>query len=288
MVLDTDAYNEADDQFALSYAVRLADKLQVEAFYAAPFYNRNSSSPEDGMEKSYAEILHLKQLLGKAAEPIPVFRGSRDYLKDGDTPQPSEAAEDLVRRAMEMPEGEPLYVAAIGAITNVASAILMEPATIDKIVVVWLGGHARHWPDTREFNLWQDVYASRILFDCGVPLVQLPCMGVVSHLTTTDAEMREQLAGKNALCDYLCNYARQEGGFAPDARCWSRVIWDVSAIAWLAGPEGAVEDVLVSSPLVSTEGTYSFDERRHPIRYVTWLNRDRIFQDLYAHLQKED
>ncbi len=42
-----------------------------------------------------------------------------------------------------------LYVATIGAITNVASAILMEPEIITRIVVVWLGGHALHWSDTR-------------------------------------------------------------------------------------------------------------------------------------------
>lgn len=52
MVLDTDAYNEIDDQFAISYAMK-ADKLSVKAIYAAPFYNSRSSGPADGMEKSY-------------------------------------------------------------------------------------------------------------------------------------------------------------------------------------------------------------------------------------------
>ena len=36
----------------------------------------------------------------------------------------SPAAEDLVKKGMAMPEGELLYVTAIGAITNVASALL--------------------------------------------------------------------------------------------------------------------------------------------------------------------
>ena len=59
MVLDTDAFNEIDDQFAISYMIRHGEKLNVKGICAAPFYNFHSSSPEDGMEKSYNEIFKL-------------------------------------------------------------------------------------------------------------------------------------------------------------------------------------------------------------------------------------
>ncbi|MBE0698068.1 MAG: nucleoside hydrolase, partial [Anaerolineaceae bacterium] len=39
MVLDTDTYNEIDDQFAVVYALLSPEQLQVEALYAAPFTN---------------------------------------------------------------------------------------------------------------------------------------------------------------------------------------------------------------------------------------------------------
>jgi inosine-uridine nucleoside N-ribohydrolase len=52
----------------------------------------------------------------------------------------SEAARNLVERAMASDPSDPLYVVAIGAITNVASAVLMEPAVAERIVIVWLGG----------------------------------------------------------------------------------------------------------------------------------------------------
>ena len=38
MVLDTDTYNEIDDQFAVVQALLSPDQLAVEAIYAAPFY----------------------------------------------------------------------------------------------------------------------------------------------------------------------------------------------------------------------------------------------------------
>ena len=65
MVLDTDAYNEIDDQFATAYAIKSPDKVNLKALYAAPFFNAHSSSPADGMEKSYQEILHLLRLAGR-------------------------------------------------------------------------------------------------------------------------------------------------------------------------------------------------------------------------------
>ncbi len=39
MVLDTDAYNEIDDQFALAHILLSPDRVQLEAIYAAPFHN---------------------------------------------------------------------------------------------------------------------------------------------------------------------------------------------------------------------------------------------------------
>ena len=45
VVLDTDAYNEIDDQFAIAYLLKSQEKLDVKAIYAAPFLNSRSKSP---------------------------------------------------------------------------------------------------------------------------------------------------------------------------------------------------------------------------------------------------
>ena len=95
VVLDTDTYNEIDDQFALSYMIRNEEKLNVKAIYAAPFFNEKSVSPKDGMEKSFDEILTLLSLLGRTDLNASVFKGSETYLHDEETPVPSPAASDL-------------------------------------------------------------------------------------------------------------------------------------------------------------------------------------------------
>ena len=81
-----------------------------------------------------------------------VFRGSREYLPDEKTPVVSEAAEDLADRAMSYTRENPLYVVAIAAITNIASAILLRPEITERMVLVWLGGNALDCPITENIT----------------------------------------------------------------------------------------------------------------------------------------
>ncbi|TDF93276.1 nucleoside hydrolase [Paenibacillus piri] len=279
MVLDTDTYNEIDDQFAVIYALQSKAKLQIEAFYAAPFDNSLSTGPKDGMEKSYNELQKIAAVMGIEGQ-YPIYRGSDAFMTEAGVPVESEAARNLVERAMASDDNDPLYVVAIGAITNVASAILMEPKIIGKIVVVWLGGHALHWPDTKEFNLRQDLYASRTVLDCGVPLVLLPCMGVTSHLQTTLSEIRDYVKDKGETGLYLYETYKN---CHDDHTGYSRVIWDISTIAYLID-ERWTPSSLVHSPLLSDEFRWSQDTSRHFIRYVWSIKRDAVFKDLFAKL----
>ena len=230
VVLDTDAYNEIDDQFAISYLLKSKEKLNTKAIYAAPFFNSNSVSPEDGMEKSYNEILKLISLLG---EKVDVFKGSERYLDNENTPVISPAAQDLAERVKKYSPLNPIYVVAIGAITNIASAILLNPEFAENAVVIWLGGHALHYHNTKEFNMEQDVAAARVVMQSGVPFVQLPCMGVVNSFTVSKPELEFWLQGKNDLADYLAENTIKVAESYAKGSAWTRVIWGVTAVAWL-------------------------------------------------------
>ena len=281
MVLDTDTYNEVDDQFALAYALLSPEKIDLLAVYAAPFHNDRSANAGDGMEKSYEEILRLLKFMNKSADGF-AFRGSSRYLENINTPVKSPAVDDLVKKAMASSPENPLYVVPIGCITNIASAILIEPKIIERIVVVWLGGNALYWPHQWEFNLQQDVLAAQVVFNSGVPFVTLPCQNVVSHLHTTIPELKYYLEGKNELSDYLYKIVLEYSG---GQKAWSKVIWDVSAIAWLVNPAWVSTD-LVHSPILTDQKTFSVDHSRHFMRMATSLNRDAIFRDLFEKLTK--
>jgi purine nucleosidase len=280
MVLDTDTYNEIDDQFAVVYALLSPDKLDVQAIYAAPFYNPRSSGPADGMEKSYEEIVRLLELLGRSPQGF-AYRGSSAYLSADGVPERSPAVLDLVERAMAGTAEDPLYVVAVGAITNVASAILLEPKIIGRIVVVWLGGHALHWPHTKEFNLQQDVPAARTILDCGVPFVHVPCMGVTTHLATTVPEVELHVQGQGVVGDYLAQIFK---GYATNHFGWSKVLWDVAAVAYVVNSEW-LPSALVHSPRLTDQLTWSVDHTRHWMRYVYHVQRDPIFRDFFGKLK---
>ena len=282
MVLDTDTYNEVDDQFALAYALLSPDKLKLEAVYAAPFKNNRSTSAGDGMEKSYEEILRLLKFMGRSGDGF-AFRGSDSYLMDVSKPIASDAAKDLIKKAMASSPEDPLYVVPLGCITNIASAILLEPKIIENIVVVWLGGNGMDWPNQREFNLGQDVLAAQVVFNSGVPFVVLPTRPVISHFHTTIPELKYYLEGKNDLSDYLYNIVLE---YSHGQEAWSKVIWDVTAVAWLINPSW-VPTHIIHSPILTDQVTYSKDKSRHFIRMAYHVNRDAIFRDLFDKLSSE-
>nr|MBI1230066.1 nucleoside hydrolase [Cytophagales bacterium] len=280
-VIDTDTYNEIDDQFAVVYALLSPEKINVLAIYAAPYLNNRSTSAGDGMEKSFDEINRLMEKMGREVPDDFVFRGSDRFMTDKTEPVDSPAARDLIQRAKEA-DG-PLYVLTLGAPTNVASALLMAPEIAEKIVVIWLGGKGLNWRTASEFNLMQDPKSSQVLFDSGVPLVQLPTEPVTSHLLTTVAEVEYYLKGQGEIGDYLLEIFKDYNHGEPFG--WSKVIWDISAVAYVINP-GWFATEIQHSPILTDALTYSVDNSRHLYRVATYLRRDSIFRDMFRKIQQ--
>ena len=284
VVLDTDAYNEIDDQFAIAYLLSCKEKLNTRAIYAAPFLNEHSKSAADGMEQSYNEILKLLDFMKEKAD---VYRGSDAFLTDEKTPIISDAAKDLAERARNYSPENPLYVIAIGAITNVASAILLNPEVAENTVVVWLGGHALHYPHAREFNLYQDIAAARVVMGSGVPFVLLPCRGVVSSFTISSPELEYWFKGKNKIADYLATHAINVAEEYAANTPWTRCIWDVTAVAWLMNDnEGFMEATVVDGVLPTYDNLYEPNPSKTPMGYVYHIKRDFLMDDMIKRILK--
>lgn len=284
VVLDTDAFTEIDDLYAISYLL-LKKQLHVKSICAAPFYKPpRSESPADGMEKSRLEVLDLLKRLRR--EDVPVLSGSEQFLKDEQTPVDSPAADFMADLADSYTPQAPLYIVAIGAITNIASALLKNPRMQENCVVIWLGGHAAHFPQgADEYNMRQDIAAARVVFSSGIPLVHLPCNGVVDRFLTTQQELAYWLKGKNDLCDYLYQRTVNEAELYAKGRPWSRVIWDVTAVAWLLNAHGRfMQQTVTPAPLPCYNKEYSLNTLAHNICSVYHIYRDRLFDDLFCTL----
>lgn len=331
LIIDTDTKNEVDDQFAIAWALNKENRFSIEAIYAAPFhhgcfrqFNKNqdpsayqelngtSKNPEDGMEQSYEEILKILDIMDKPLKDR-VYRGAGSYMESKNIPVENMASRDLVNRAMN--SSETIYVAAIGAATNIASAILMEPKIKEKIVVVWLGGNELSFERGIEFNLIQDVFAAQVLFDSGVPLIWIPCNNVASMLSISELELKEKLFGKSKIGTYLAEtvleqFEKKESGlgmpkllressllgnndqgeeyldlFPFQEIAWSRIIWDMAAIAVLANPNW-VPTMQIPSPILEDDYSWKQCETRHKIRVARYCYRDLIFGDLFFALSE--
>jgi purine nucleosidase len=276
MVLDTDTRNEIDDQFALVHVLLAPERARLEAVYAAPFCNGRVATPAEGMRESEAEIRWVMGLLPE--RQVPVLSGSDRWLSDAGVPVASAAASDLIERARA--GDSPLYVVAIGAPTNVASALLADPGLAERVVVVWLGGHAPNWGTAAEFNLRQDPAASRVLLDSGVPLVLVPCLGVADRMITTKGEIDRYVRPAGNIGALLADLYDD---YVPDEPGRSKVIWDLAATAWVLHRDW-LDAEFTTSPILASGLTWSRDPQRHLILSVTHVGRDQIFGDLFRRL----
>lgn len=338
IVIDTDAANEIDDQFALAWALLSPEQLDLVAVYAAPFsfeHRRQemlrarrardepaSATPDDvdllrqhaarlayferrqwavesvelavfdpperGMERSYHEILTVFDKLGQPSEGQ-VFRGSAGYLRGTDQPLRSDAVEHLIRTARASAPNDPLYVVAIGCVTNVASALLLAPDIAERIVVLWTSGYPSCAPHiNNSFNLEQDMVASTVLFDSGVPLVYLPGYQVGAQLRLSLPEMEYYVKGRGAIGDYLHHLFTHNplwdfiGIDSLYAHSW--VIWDMINIAWLVDPEWVASE-LVRAPVLGADRRWQQASGRHLMREAHGVSRDAIFGDFFRKLE---
>lgn len=280
VIIDTDTYNEMDDQYALAYAFG-SDKMEILALYAAPFHNDRSSSFGDGMEKSYREIERIMDISGKTGK-YPVFRGATERMSDNpdnyNTKNP--AAEHLVKLARKAKD--PIYVLVLGAITNVASALTIDPSIKEKIVVIWLGLHCIELNNMGEFNLDQDYRAGQIVMNSGVPFIVLPAAGTEGKgtgvLFVNQNDVKRSIKGDGRAAVFFRSKFPEEF-FGSDA-FWARVFWDLAAPGLIANPT-AYKFNIIPAPVLTDSREFAFDSSRHKIIFMERLNPDVVKADAF-------
>lgn len=276
VILDTDTYNECDDQFALSYLIKNQNKFNIEAITVAPYSHktRNVSVPE-GQELSYNEIFKICTWLNFDTTNK-VFKGSMDYIQNGYNED-----NDAVNKIIEVSlKNNKTYILGIGAITNIALAIKKEPRIIDKIEVIWLGGNQLDYKDNLEYNFRQDIDAVKIVFDSKVRLTILPCKDVISKLRIDINTLKEKIGNKSELCNYLIDRFYNDGYHGIQEE---RTIWDISVIAYMINKNWFKKEI-ISCPNIKEDTSYELTNDNHKINIIIDIDRDKIYEDLFKKL----
>ena len=279
IILDTDTYNECDDQFALSYLIKSKDLFNIEAITVAPYsHTKRDVKVRDGQELSYNEILKICNWLNFDTDNK-VFKGSMDYIQNG-----YDEKNDAVNKIIEIAlKNNKTYILGIGAITNIALAIKKEPKIVNKIEIIWLGGNELGYEDNLEYNFRQDVEAVKIVFESKVKLTILPCRNIVSELRIDINTLKKYLENKSELCNYLIERFYNDGYHGIQE---SRVIWDIAVIAYMIN-KNWFETKQISCPNIRKYTSYEVTDNRHNITFVTKLDRNKIYEDLFNKLGEQ-
>lgn len=165
VITDTDFFNEADDPFAVAQAL-LSPKFDNIALVAA-----HCGRGAEQMEESYRGLQDMVAAMA-LDEPATILHGAPHALPNQTTPVVSKGAECIVREAMK-DDDRPLFVLLLGPLTDLASALLMEPRIAGRVTAIWIGGGA--YPvGGPEFNLGNDIAAVNVVFGSTMAVWQVP------------------------------------------------------------------------------------------------------------------
>ena len=274
IILDTDIYNEIDDQFALSYVLKSKEELMLEAVTIAPFTKANYNT-YNSVDKSYEIAKKIFNLCGEQNTSI-IYKGANEYFTENPN-QINEAVNKIIETALK---NEKTYILSIGCITNIALAIKKEPKIIIKIEVIWLGSNFLFMKNN-DFNFRQDPEAIKYIMSKNVNLTIIPTYPVSYGMIISKYEIDARIKGKNKLCDYFCSIFSDDFGKIKSRR----PIWDISVVAYILHPDWFIT-MAISCPIIKKDSSFKLTKFRKKIKFVQKLDSNKIYDDLFEKIIK--
>lgn len=283
MIVDTDAKNEADDQFAIMHHL-LTPSFDIRGIAAAHFA-RKEGVGEDSMEQSYQEILKILELA--QMDDVPAFRGCVAPLKSVDDTFDCEAVNMIIAEARKQ-DDRPLFVAVQGAMTNIGAAINKAPDIAEKLTVLWNGGGV--YPQGGwEFNLMQDPDAVRAVLKSKAEVWQTD-LHVYSTFEVSLAEISRRIGRCGKIGAYLLQQLQAENeieyafGLAfRRGENWS--LGDNTTIAMVIENGMQPNWYIRKAPKIREDLTYEDDPEGKDIKVYTELDIRFALEDLFCKME---
>jgi purine nucleosidase len=201
----------------------------------------------------------------------------------------SPGARFIIEEALK-DDPRPLHVAFLGPLTDMASALLLEPSIAERSVrVVWIGGG--EWPvGGFEYNLWNDVHSANVVFRSKVEVWQIPST-LYKVLPVSYAELVEKVYDKGPLGKYLVEQliAWNKGALAVNFPWYPldgiehRSLGDSPAIGVMMYPESGWSEWR-PAPEFNSEMNYVHTGKYRPIKVYTSVDTRFILEDFFAKL----
>lgn len=252
LLIDSDAANEIDDLYAIALAVASPERFELEGFVATHF--AASATGADGpasTERSYQAIVELLDA-AEVAGRYRITRGAHP-MQYVNWASPGEGVDFIIERARAGGPDAPLWVVALGAATNVASAICKDPSIASLVRIVFHARSPESWPHrSLQYNVKGDVNAARTLLASPAPLVWF-------DTGTQVCRSMEGTAGTVATTGRLGRYLHDFRFRRPHFQRPDKGFFDLADIAWMVSPELCREEVV---PAPSMDHYLCFDHQR--------------------------
>lgn len=296
IIVDNDFSGDPDDLFQLVHHL-LSPTVDIRGVIAS--HLRPGDVLDSGPDTAANAALVAKGVfrrLGLASEEI-IFQGSSHQLEDMKTPRESKAVEFIIREALRDTES-PLVFAAGGGLTDLASAILVEPKIIDRIRLIWIGGEEHPglaYPPADampiEYNLLIDVNAARVVFDSGIKIWQVP-RNIYRQCLVSETELRRRVASVGPVGDYLYQETKYvmdlHGMEAPVPNTYAlgdSPLVLLTALLSTFEPDSSSSDyVLCPTPQITETGGYRQVADRPAMRVYTRVDNRLMFEDMFETL----
>ena len=235
--LDADTANEVDDLYAI--AVAFEHGWDIPALGSTQWQNSQWATAHT-MEDSYRLNQHLVAYLG-VRDRTEVLRGGHRRMYDwGHMAVHSPASAKLIELARASSPDTPLVVVALGALTNVASALFVAPDIAERIELFWLGSTYDFAADRArytDFNALMDPQAAQLVLEHPTLRTHVLPVSEVGMHTVRYGDVAAAVGERGALGELLLDRWRRHMDGSGD----TRVLWDVGIVELLADPTLATE-----------------------------------------------
>jgi inosine-uridine nucleoside N-ribohydrolase len=278
LILNTDAKNEADDQYTIVHAL-LTPTFDFHGIIPAHF---GSIKSKTSLRDSHDEVMKVLDLMN-LKDRVRVEPGAEGSMPDEKTPMASAGARLIIEEGMK-DDPRPLYVAFLGPLTDMAAALLMEPRLNERnICVVWIGGG--QWPvGGREYNLSNDIHAANVVMKSKVQLWQIP-MPVYRMMAVSYAELMERVYDKGAVGKYLVEQLIDWNLRMHAGPIEHRSLGDTPALSVILNPNGGISEWL-PAPEFNSLMNYVHTGANRPIKVYHSIDVRYILEDFYAKLNR--
>jgi hypothetical protein len=199
VIIDNDFAGDPDGLFQLAHHV-LCTSVEVVQVIASRLPDVMISPDRDPVAEGVEAADEVLRLAGSRLRAMP---GARAAVDSRDVPSPTAATEAIILEAMRDDTDVPLFYAAGGGLTELATACLIEPRIAERLTLVWIGGHGYESPaEGLEFNTSADLLAAQILFRSTLPIWQVPEPTYAQCLVSW-AELNRDIAPLGPLGSYL-------------------------------------------------------------------------------------